>query len=154
MGRWKPAAERFAERIEVIESGCWEWQGSKSDTGYGCFYDGRAYRAHRYSWIQANGPIPAGLLVLHECDNRACVNPAHLFLGTHQENSVDMVAKGRQRRPRSTAGEMHGEAKLTDAAVREIRTSTATGRSLAAKFGVSESAVSLVRRGKAWTHLG
>jgi len=153
MGRWKSASERFRDAFTVTEGGCWEWQLSKSDTGYGCFYDGRAYHAHRYSWIQANGPIPRGLLVLHACDNRACVNPDHLFLGTHAENSRDMVSKGRQRRPRTTAGEAHGESKLTDAAVREIRASSLTGRALAAKFGVSESAVSLVRRGKSWSHV-
>lgn len=153
MGRWKPASQRFAENVVATPSGCWEWQGSKSDTGYGCFYDGRAYHAHRYAWIQANGPIPAGLLVLHMCDNRACVNPDHLLLGTHEDNSRDMVEKGRQRGPRTTAGEAHGEAKLTEDAVREIRSSTLTGRALAARFGVDESTVSLVRRGKSWTHV-
>ncbi len=152
MGRWKPAAERFAENVRVVPSGCWEWQGARSDTGYGCFYDGRAYHAHRYSWMQERGQIPLGILVLHTCDNRACVNPAHLFLGTHLDNSRDMVDKGRQVAPRP-AGESHGESKLTDSAVREIRSSPLTGRALAAQFGVSESAVSLVRRGKSWTHV-
>lgn len=90
--------------------------------------------------------------MLHTCDNRACVNPEHLFLGTHRENSADMVRKGRNHTP-PTAGEQHGEAKLTDDAVREIRRSSLTGRALAAQFGVSESAISLVRRGKAWTHI-
>jgi len=147
------ADERFEAAFVVTVDGCWEWQMSKSDTGYGCFYAGRAYHAHRYSWIRSRGPIPQGLLVLHKCDNRACVNPDHLFLGTHAENSRDMVEKGRRRAPRTTAGEAHGESKLTDAAVREIRTSSLTGRALAAKFGVSESAVSLVRHGKSWAHV-
>lgn len=153
MGRWKPAAERFAEKVRQSKNGCLEWQGSKSDTGYGCFYDGKAYHAHRYAWIKKEGPIPSGLLVLHKCDNRACVNTDHLFLGTHQDNSRDMVSKGRQRLPRSTAGEAHGESKLTDDAVREIRTSPLTGRQLAAKFGVDESTVSHVRRGVSWRHV-
>lgn len=152
MARWESAEIRFEKRISISEDGCWEWTGSHSDTGYGCFYDGKAYHAHRYSWIRTNGPIPDGMLVLHRCDNRSCVNPAHLFLGSHRENSVDMVQKGRNS-THDTAGERHGASKLTDAAVREIRASTLTGRELAAKFGVSESAVSLVRRGRSWTHV-
>ena len=102
--------------------------------------------------MRTNGPIPDGMLVLHRCDNRSCVNPAHLFLGSHRDNSVDMVQKGRNS-THDTSGERHGASKLTDAAVREIRASTLTGRELAAKFGVSESAVSLVRRGRSWTHV-
>lgn len=100
----------------------------------------------------ANGPIPKGLCVLHRCDNRPCLNPDHLFLGTKRENSRDMSEKGRTG-VTDRAGEKHGESKLTDVAVREIRSSKEKGRSLAAKFGVSESAVSLVRRGKSWTHV-
>lgn len=138
--------------VKQVDSGCWEWQASRSDTGYGCFYDGRAYHAHRYSWVRTNGAIPRGLLVLHRCDNRGCVNPEHLFLGTHKDNSEDMVRKNRSIGP-DTRGELHGEAKLTDDAVRNIRSSSATGRVLAQEYGVSESAISLVRRGKSWTHV-
>ena len=152
MPRWESAEIRFWSNVNRACGECWEWQASKSDTGYGCFYDRRAYHAHRYSWTLTNGPIPPGLLVLHRCDNRGCVNPAHLFLGSHRDNSADMVGKGRNH-THDTAGEHHGAAKLTDEAVREIRTSPLTGRALAAKFGVSESAVSLVRRGLAWRHV-
>lgn len=152
MSRWGNPQERFWSKVAKRESGCWEWTGACSDTGYGCFYDGRAYSTHRYSWIMANGPIPKGLCVLHRCDNRPCLNPDHLFLGTKRENSRDMSEKGRTG-VTDRAGEKHGESKLTDVAVREIRSSKEKGRSLAAKFGVSESAVSLVRRGKSWTHV-
>lgn len=152
MARWEQAEIRFWNKVNKRDDGCWVWIGSRSDTGYGCFYDKRAYHTHRYSYEKANGPIPKGLLVLHKCDNRPCVNPDHLFLGTHAANSKDMVNKGRSV-GRDTAGEKHGEAKLTDDAVREIRSSKVKGRELAAKFGVSESAVSLVRRGKSWTHV-
>jgi hypothetical protein len=134
------------------EGGCWEWQGARSDTGYGSFYDGRAYSTHRYSWLIHFGPVPAGLAVLHHCDNRACVRPDHLWVGTKSENSRDMAAKGRERVP-FLRGERHGEAKLTDAAVRDIRTSDQSGLALAARYGVSPSLVSLVRRRKAWTHI-
>ena len=152
MARWEPASVRFWKNVDRQEGGCWVWTAAKASTGYGCFHDKRPYRTHRYSWLIHNGPIPAGLLVLHKCDNRLCINPDHLFLGTHAENSQDMVNKGRSKGP-NNAGEKHGESKLTDAAVREIRESPLKGRELAAKFGVSESAVSMVRRGKSWTHV-
>ena len=152
MPRWEPAEVRFWKNVEKHQDGCWTWKASRSDTGYGCFYDRRAYHAHRYSWILANGPIPDGMLVLHSCDNRACVRPDHLSIGTHRDNTADMLSKGRELIP-DVRGERHGESKLTEDAVREIRASSRTGRELADKFGVSESAVSLVRRGKSWTHV-
>lgn len=151
MARWKDANSRFWGSVRKSD-GCWEWTGSRSDTGYGCFYDGHATSAHRYSWVLHNGPVPAGLCVLHRCDNRACVRPDHLWLGTKADNSKDMASKSRFRVP-GLEGEDHGEAKLTDDDVRHIRSSTATGRDLARKLGVSESLVSLVRRRKAWKHL-
>lgn len=132
---------------------CVEWTGALSDTGYGCFYDGRRYATHRYAWEQATGcRVPRGKCVLHRCDNRRCVRYAHLWIGTKKQNSRDMVAKGRAVSP-DTSGEKHGGAKLTDAAVREIRASSESGLSLAARFDVSPSLVSLVRKRKAWTHL-
>lgn len=75
--------------------GCWLWTGRRSN-GYGrCSFRGRSMMAHRASWIMARGPIPAGLLVLHDCDVPNCVNPDHLFLGTYKTNMDDMYAKGR-----------------------------------------------------------
>lgn len=83
----------------VTESGCWQWQGRIGAQGYG-----RVTRrnfglveksVHRWAWEQARGPIPKGMLVCHTCDNRACFNPEHLFLGDHVDNAVDMVRKGR-----------------------------------------------------------
>lgn len=79
---------------------CWPWVGGSLNEGYGCIRlgssHGRIVLAHRAAWAIANGPIPDGLFVLHHCDNPPCCNPAHLFLGTHQDNMDDMVAKGRQ----------------------------------------------------------
>lgn len=94
------AEERFWLRVEKAE-GCWNWKGARGDHGYGSFTGdgGVAISAHRYSFQLHNGPIPGGLVICHRCDNRACVNPEHLFLGTQRDNVHDMIQKGRQVLP-------------------------------------------------------
>lgn len=87
--------ERFWSRV-LQKPGCWEWTGAVNDSGYGRIaVRGRMEGAHRVSWELHHGPIPRGLWVLHCCDNPPCTNPAHLFLGTCQDNLADMRAKGR-----------------------------------------------------------
>lgn len=105
-------------------------------------------RAHREAWEKANGPIPEGLFVLHKCDNRACREITHLFLGTHQDNMDDCVAKGRIAR-----GETTRHFKLLEKDVREIRSSELSGLELAEKFGVAPSVISRVRTFKTWRHV-
>lgn len=100
MATWLPLAERFNKKWQpVTETGCWLWTGAITK-GYGMIGSGlgdrRTLLAHRVSWELCNGPVPAGLHVLHKCDTPACVNPDHLFLGTHTDNMCDMTKKGRQ----------------------------------------------------------
>jgi hypothetical protein len=149
----EPAAERF-QRFIAKSDGCWIWTGGRDQKGYGCFA-GR--KAHRWSWELHNGPIPPGMLACHHCDNPPCVNPAHLFLGTAKDNSADMVAKGRVKRPcLGKKGADGHNAKLTDDDVREIRRLSALGlstRKIGHRFGVSKFPVSEILRGKTWAHV-
>lgn len=90
---YKHFSKKF-ERVGYEE--CWPWLGSKDRDGYGRYgADWLEHRAHRVAWEFAFGPVPNNLCVLHKCDNRACVNPAHLWLGTNQDNTYDRSAKGR-----------------------------------------------------------
>lgn len=146
---------RFYSRVER-GNGCWLWSGHRSADGYGKLTIGRsAQLAHRVSWQLHHGPIPAGLRVLHRCDNPPCVNPDHLFLGTQADNVRDMHAKNRARKALWMASPF---AKLTDDDVRAIRREYAGRRvsqqSLATRFGVSQHLVSRIVRGTLWRHVG
>lgn len=91
--------EKFLGRYKVLDNGCWEYQGVKNCYGYGRVYIGRKHTvAHRYMYQLKKGVIPKGMLVLHKCDNPSCVNPDHLFLGTHTDNMNDMIKKKRNRK--------------------------------------------------------
>jgi len=115
--------------------------------------DGKMVYAHRVAYEQAKGEIPKGQFVLHRCDNPACCNPDHLFLGTHQENMTDKVQKGRQA---SLPGEQNPCAKLTEDKVVHLRRLAASGmrqKDLSELFGVSHAAVYLIVRRKKWAHV-
>lgn len=127
---------------------CWVWIGSRHRNGYGQSTSklDKEGLAHRRAWTLTNGPIPGGLHVLHRCDNRPCVRPEHLFLGTHTDNCVDMWTK--DRHPRS--------ATLTTTDVRAIRDAAASGTSraaLAAQYGVHYMTVTDVVRRRTWKHV-
>jgi predicted XRE-type DNA-binding protein len=149
----RPLSERFFEKISETQSlifwggkRCHEWTGCLMKNGYGQInVDGRAGYAHRVSWELHNGPIPQGLFILHRCDNRKCVNPDHLQLGTFMENMEDMVAKKRQ-----AAGMKNSHAKLDDDAIRLIRSSDLKQKELADMFGVTQPTISEVQSGKIW----
>jgi len=149
----KPLIKRFLDKVEVDEeSGCWEWCGGKA-CGYGQLkVAGKMLKAHRVAYELFVGKIPDGLFVCHSCDNPGCVNPTHLFLGTHQDNMNDMSRKGRGTKAK---GEKHGMAKLTESQVREIRQlyGKYNQRKLAEMFGVDQATISYIINNKLWTHV-
>src|SRR5215472_1824648 len=125
---------------------CQEWPGAKHRQGYGVLKRrGRWMYAHRAAWIDAHGPIPEGLDVLHACDNPPCRNVEHLFLGTHAENMADRNAKGRQAR-----GERMGGAKLSEAQVFAIRVDDRAQSVIGADYGVSPETISNIKTGRTW----
>lgn len=151
------------ERAIPDDRGCWNWKLSKLPNGYGRVGGKRGRLAHRWAWTVAHGAIPEGLCVLHKCDNRACVNPDHLFLGTKRDNTQDALRKGRlsphkpsdspRWKPGRPIGERNGSAKLNRPAVEAIRRQYRDGalqRELASKYGVSQVAISQVVRGGTW----
>jgi len=139
--------ERFESFVMPVPwSGCHEWMGFIPENNYGRFRIGNKMPlAHRIAYELYIGPIPKGLHVCHTCDNRRCVNPFHLFVGTAKDNAQDKVSKGR-----SLAGESHNLAKLTRDQVEAIREDERFQFEIAADYGVSQSQVSNIKRGKRW----
>lgn len=143
---------RLFNKVNKTE-GCWEWTGYDNGYGYGMIMiNARRRFTHRVSWILHGGEIPDGLCVLHKCDNRRCVKPDHLFLGTRKDNALDRAKKNR-----GAAGECHGMNKLSEADVRAIRTEYATGtigqKKLADKYGVAKSLVWAILVRRIWKNL-
>lgn len=149
-----------------MPNGCIEWTGVTAKSNgreshrYGRVTIGnRKHLAHRVAYERSNGPIPAGMQVLHRCDNTRCCNPGHLFLGTHQQNMADMRAKGRSHKgpnPNVPRGEKARSAKLTSADVIAIRVARAAGEttvSLGRLYGVNNSVISRAARGVTWSHI-
>lgn len=151
--------ERFFAKVSKTAT-CWLWTACKNQGGYGSFTRSKGVTtlAHRLSWELHNGPIPAGLDVLHTCDVRDCVNPAHLFVGTAKDNMQDAAKKGRHKSKTSPEsiprGANHYATKLSPEIAADIRTrcvKRGMQRQLAREYGLSEATVSLVVNGKRWT---
>lgn len=154
-------AERFWRKVVKTE-GCWLWTGYRNKKGYGAI-GGATERggkmkcafAHRVSWELHNGPIPAGLFVLHRCNVPACQNPAHLYLGTKADNNAQCHAEGRYSHVPRVWGENNNRAKLTSARTDELRARYANGESqsaLARAFGIHHATVHTVVTGRTWKH--
>jgi hypothetical protein len=150
----KPILERLKAKTEYQDGGCWLWNGSKTHNGYGEIrtVDRRLIRVHRLSYEEHRGPIPAGVFVLHECDQRNCWNPNHLFLGTAAENTADMMGKHRHI-PAPCPGEANGNALVTEDIVRLIRADSRRIIDIAADYGIHFTTVSDIKRRKTWKHV-
>lgn len=146
-----PAETRFWNMLQKTD-GCWPWTGSRNKKGYGNLMVDRprTMLAHRFSWTIHNGEIPAGMRVLHRCDNPPCVNPAHLFLGTEADNAADRKAKGRNGDIR---GEKHHAARLTNEIVLRIIADTRPHAAVAREYGVRPQTIYSIRLGKSWRHV-
>lgn len=150
-------AQRFWSKVD--KSGdCWEWTASRRN-GYGQMCLNRKVEyAHRISYQAAHDAIPPGLVVRHSCDNRGCVNPAHLEIGTLEDNNQDAIDRKRHAPASKTAhyGSANGNAKLTDSQVAEIRSLYVKGRRgsgskvLGEKYGVEATHILRIVRGQNW----
>lgn len=132
------------ENYEIdSQTNCWNWTGSISSSGYGCvYYQGKTWRVHRLSWQFLHGDIPKGKYVCHHCDNKKCINPKHLFLGTAKDNTLDMICKGRHVPYR----------KLTLKQVKKIKDmlGMVSQYEIAKLFNVSRSAIQHIAVGRSW----
>lgn len=181
----KPAAASVIDKFNsaimpVTECGCWIWMGACSGRGYGSIRIGqKTERAHRLAWELFKGPIEDGLHVLHRCDITYCVNPDHLFLGSHQDNMIDKEKKDRgnhasgrrngkhtkpERTPRGdkhharlipgwAVGSANNRAVLADADIISIRKSSLPTRELVRLYKVSRTHIKRIRARKCWTNL-
>lgn len=145
-----PLAKQLDERtMPVPFCGCFIWMGGLTGRGYGKMtFEYKTLLAHRVAWELRHGPIADGLFVCHRCDEPSCVNPEHLFLGSAQHNSDDMVTKGRSKR-----GVNNPRSKLTAHDIRHIRRTDLRTKVLCDIYGVSDTAIKNIRAGRVWQHV-
>lgn len=154
MVKRQPLEERFWSKVHIKgKDDCWEWKSHIDKEGYGTFwFNKKTRRAHRIAYELSVGPIPMGNFCCHSCDNTSCVNPAHLWVGTNQENILDSIQKGR-----FPIGENHYKSKLTTEDIKEIRRIYEPGTKclpkLAKMFGVTKQNIWQIVFRIHWKHI-
>lgn len=152
--RQLPFWDRVKAQTVVKENGCHEFTGSKDECGYGRIHQGKKLvRLHRAMYEKVHGFIPKGMVVLHSCDNPACINPEHLSADYQSENVRDMYNKGRNN---NLAGSKHAMSKLTESDIPVIRKRLANNEtciSIANDYGVHENTIGFIKNGKTWKHV-
>jgi len=153
LDQWQHYGPRFWSKVERTDT-CWLWQAGRGGRGYGSFrFKDRAHPAQRIAYVLTKGPVAAGLLVCHSCDNPVCVNPSHLFLGTHRDNTQDMMAKGRNRCGHASTP---GSPKLTPEqvlAIRQLQYSGHSVTSLGKFYDVSHQTITRIWNRQTWRAL-
>ena len=135
----------FSRVLENKETGCWEWNGTTTGNGYGhCMMIGER-KAHRVSYRLHCGDIGPGMVIMHKCDNRICVNPEHLQQGTHKENMADMKEKGRATKVKKP--------RLTEEQVKAIYLSKSSISKLTAEYGMNIRTIERIRSGRLWSSI-
>jgi hypothetical protein len=143
--------QRFMAKVSITpKTDCWLWQATKNKDGYGHFGVAASLprKAHRVSYEMFCEEIPAGKIICHRCDNPSCVNPDHLFVGSHADNSRDRDDKGRQ-----ALGRRNGKSRLSEDDIPEIRASSLSERATAKQFGVHRGTVNAIKSGRTWSHV-
>ncbi len=148
-----PEARFWKQVNKKSDNECWNWVGYCKRDGYGQIRSkDKRISVHRFSWMIHNGNIPDKICVCHHCDNLKCVNPNHLFLGTHKENTQDMIDKNRH-----SYGEKRPNAKLTNIKAKEIkrlcRECQLTQKQIGEIFNVSTATICLINTNKSWKHI-
>lgn len=145
--------QRFMSKVSKDPCGCWIWKASKNKDGYGQFsVKNKVLSAHRFSYEIHKGPVSKGLSVCHSCDNPSCVNPDHLWIGTHKDNMKDCWQKNRGKTIFGI-GQKNVKAKLTEENAQEIKNSDLKYLELAEKFNVTRETISKIKRNKRWAHI-
>jgi hypothetical protein len=148
--------EEFWAKVEKGPGdACWPWIGNHLVSGYGRFSIGtppqrQRWLAHRMAWTLEMGPIPTGMVICHHCDNPGCVNPKHLFLGSHADNVLDMHSKGRNRQPK---GINHWKAKLTEIQIISIRNDPRPNAIIGRIYNIAPNQILMIKRRTAWKHI-
>ncbi len=174
--REQDIGEWFWQRVQITDH-CWLWTGAHITSGYGHFeVNGHHYLAHRTAWELAHGPIPAGLIVCHRCDNPTCVRPDHLFIGTQSDNIHDMITKGRAGSTQHPERLAHGKDHWTNQHPEKVRRGEGSNMAklrerdviairrlyreagmrqvdLGQKFGISQAVISSIVLRKTWRHV-